>query len=344
MSGGHWIKLHRKISNWEWWDDVNTAHLFIHCLLRANFEDARWHGEVVKRGSFVTGREKLSKETGLTQQQVRTSLKKLQNTGEISVKSTNKYTVINICNYNDYQINDKHYQPTNNQQVTNNQPTNNQQVTSKNSNGGTIYEMSENLNGQISTNNQPNETDCNYNVSAGFNNRYQPTNNQQVTNNQPTNNQQVTTSKKNKEIKKNKEYISTTITDAVSFYLENFGQLAPITAEEIIAWINDTNEELVLHAMKIAIDRNNRSWGYVKGILKNWQNKNVKTVQQANAADTEFKNKQSTKRTSFSKNISKNKKEVVPKWMNQEKQEQQEITPDIEERRKNIEEWIKNGT
>lgn len=281
MSGGHWIKLHRKISNWEWWDDVNTAHLFIHCLLRANFEDARWHGEVVKRGSFVTGREKLSKETGLTQQQVRTSLKKLQNTGEISVKSTNKYTVINICNYNDYQINDKHYQPTNNQQVTNNQPTNNQQVT---------------------------------------------------------------TSKKNKEIKKNKEYISTTITDAVSFYLENFGQLAPITAEEIIAWINDTNEELVLHAMKIAIDRNNRSWGYVKGILKNWQNKNVKTVQQANAADTEFKNKQSTKRTSFSKNISKNKKEVVPKWMNQEKQEQQEITPDIEERRKNIEEWIKNGT
>ena len=281
MSGGHWIKLHRKISNWEWWDDVNTAHLFIHCLLRANFEDARWHGEVVKRGSFVTGREKLSKETGLTQQQVRTSLKKLQNTGEISVKSTNKYTVINICNYNDYQINDKHYQPTNNQQVTNNQPTNNQQVT---------------------------------------------------------------TSKKNKEIKKNKEYISTTITDAVSFYLENFGQLAPITAEEIIAWINDTNEELVLHAMKIAIDRNNRSWGYVKGILKNWQNKNVKTVQQANAADTEFKNKQSTKQTSFSKNISKNKKEVVPKWMNQEKQEQQEITPDIEERRKNIEEWIKNGT
>lgn len=66
-------------------------------------------------------------------------------------------------------------------------------------------------------------------------------------------------------------------------------------------------------------------------------------MQDVQALETEFTNKQA-KRTSFSKNISKNKKEVVPKWMNQEKQEQQEITPDIEERRKNIEEWIKNGT
>ena len=62
-------------------------------------------------------------------------------------------------------------------------------------------------------------------------------------------------------------------------------------------------------------------------------------MQDVQALETEFTNKQA-KRTSFSKN----KKEVVPKWMNQEKQEQQEITPDIEERRKNIEEWIKNGT
>ncbi len=119
------IKIHRRMLKWEWFSDVNTTHLFIYLLLIANWEDKKWQGLLIKRGQVVTGRKKISKDTGLTEQQVRTSLKKLILTNNITSKTTNKYTVITIENYDLYQQNNQ--QP--NQQVTINQPTNNQQVT-----------------------------------------------------------------------------------------------------------------------------------------------------------------------------------------------------------------------
>lgn len=119
------IKLHRKLLKWEWYNDNNTKILFIHLLLIANWEDKNWEGILLKRGQVVTGRKKLSKELGLTEQQIRTSLNKLKSTNEITTTPTNKYTIITINNYNLYQTN--HQQG--NQQVTNNQPTNNQQIT-----------------------------------------------------------------------------------------------------------------------------------------------------------------------------------------------------------------------
>ena len=33
MSG--WIKLHRKITEWEWYSDANTFRVFMHLLLTA---------------------------------------------------------------------------------------------------------------------------------------------------------------------------------------------------------------------------------------------------------------------------------------------------------------------
>ena len=119
------IVLNRKILRWGWYDDINTTRLFLHLLLIANWENKEWHGEVIKRGQVVTGREKLSKETKLTEQQVRTSLNKLISTNEITIKKTNKYSVITINNYGKYQD----YNQQNNQQITNKQPTNNQQIT-----------------------------------------------------------------------------------------------------------------------------------------------------------------------------------------------------------------------
>ena len=119
------IKIHRRMLKWEWFSDINTTHLFIYLLLIANWEDKKWKGLLIKRGQVVTGRKKISKDTGLTEQQVRTSLKKLISTNNLTSKTTNKYTIITIENYDLYQQNNQ--QP--NQQITNNQPTNNQQVT-----------------------------------------------------------------------------------------------------------------------------------------------------------------------------------------------------------------------
>ena len=124
-----WIKLHRKITKWEWYDDGNTFRVFLHLLLTANHEDSRYRGHKIPRGSVVTGRKTLAEHLRLSEQQVRTSLKKLNSTNEITSQSTNEFTIITICNYETYQDKNLANNQRNNQQITNNQPTDNQQIT-----------------------------------------------------------------------------------------------------------------------------------------------------------------------------------------------------------------------
>lgn len=111
-----WIKIHRKVLNWEWYDDINTKTLFFHLLLTANHQDKKWRGQIIKRGQKITSLEHLAKEVGLTIQQIRTSLNKLKSTSEITVKATNKFTLITIEKYSDYQINEKENNKQDNKQ------------------------------------------------------------------------------------------------------------------------------------------------------------------------------------------------------------------------------------
>jgi hypothetical protein len=121
-----WIKLHRKLLEWEWYDEPNTFRLFLHCLLKANHKDKKYRGEVITAGTFYTSRDLLSKETGLTGRQVRTSLNRLKTTNELTIKSSRKGTVIEVVNYTKYQVIDQQ----NDQQATNKRPTGDQQATS----------------------------------------------------------------------------------------------------------------------------------------------------------------------------------------------------------------------
>jgi hypothetical protein len=119
-----WIMLYRQFLEWEWYNDTNTKVLFIHLILKANHKDNRYKGRLVQRGTLLTGRSILSKEVGLSEQQVRTSLSKLKSTNEITIESTKQGTVIMIVNY------DKYQSATN--EVTTEQPTSNQRVTTNN--------------------------------------------------------------------------------------------------------------------------------------------------------------------------------------------------------------------
>jgi hypothetical protein len=101
------IKLHRKMLDWEWYDDPNTCRLFIHCLLRANWKACRWHGIEIQPGQFITSLQSLSDETLLTIRQVRVALSHLKMTGEVSVTRHSRCSVITVNNWNDYQGNDK---------------------------------------------------------------------------------------------------------------------------------------------------------------------------------------------------------------------------------------------
>lgn len=98
-----YIKLHRQITRWEWYTDVNTKSLFLHCLLMANHKDNQWRGIEIKRGSFITSLRKLATEIGLTVSQTRTSLKKLEMTQEITQQSHTHNTLIKVLNYEQYQ-------------------------------------------------------------------------------------------------------------------------------------------------------------------------------------------------------------------------------------------------
>ena len=135
-----WIKIHRKILDWEWFDKAEMVKLLIMFVCKANIEDKEWQGMVVRRGQFVTSLDKLSAESGFSKQKIRTCLKRFENTKEITIKSTNKYTIVTICNYESYQISEDSNQHA--EQHSNNIQTTNQQQQLKNIRTKEIYKES----------------------------------------------------------------------------------------------------------------------------------------------------------------------------------------------------------
>ena len=124
--GGGYIKLFRQLIDWEWYRDTNTFRVFLHLLLIANYEDRVCVGVNVPRGSAVITLPEISSELNLTVQQTRTALAHLKNTGEITVHPYNKFSVVEVRNYEKFQ--GGRYQQTN-QQPNNSQ--NNRQSTDK---------------------------------------------------------------------------------------------------------------------------------------------------------------------------------------------------------------------
>lgn len=116
-----WIKIHRKILDWEWYGDDNVFRVFFHLLLTVNHEPKRWRGIDIKVGQIITGRQSLAQQLGLSEQQIRTALNKLKSTNEITIVSTKQYSIITIQKWKNYQeVTSK---------STNEQPTSNQRAT-----------------------------------------------------------------------------------------------------------------------------------------------------------------------------------------------------------------------
>jgi hypothetical protein len=88
---------------WEWYDDPNTKAVFIHLLLTANWKETRYHGQVIHAGEAVYGRKALAEQLGLTEGKVKVALEHLQRTGEIIVRTTNKFSVASLVNWELYQ-------------------------------------------------------------------------------------------------------------------------------------------------------------------------------------------------------------------------------------------------
>jgi hypothetical protein len=108
---------------WEWYDDINTKVVFIHCLLKANWKSGSWHGIKYDAGQFITSLPTLAKETRLSVQNVRTALDHLKLTGEITDYRQANYRIITVVKWNEYQGDNRPFNiPLTDHQQTSNRP------------------------------------------------------------------------------------------------------------------------------------------------------------------------------------------------------------------------------
>ena len=124
-----WIKLHRGFTKFEWYQDANTMRVFLHLLITANHKEAKWQGNVIGRGQLITSHSNLANDLGLTIQNVRTSISKLKKSENVTVKSTSKFTMLSVCNYDTYQSEDAPTNTPTNKPLTGDQQTTNKPLT-----------------------------------------------------------------------------------------------------------------------------------------------------------------------------------------------------------------------
>ena len=131
-----WIKVPRRLLEWEWFNDKQTLQLFLYLSLSANVSDRRWCGIEVKRGQLITSINSIcadlknaKEKQPTTVQSIRTCLDRLEKAGAIKREATNKYTVITICNYGAFEDSATSKQQANNKRATNEQRASNIQTT-----------------------------------------------------------------------------------------------------------------------------------------------------------------------------------------------------------------------
>lgn len=112
------VIINRSIINWEWYTNINTCRLFEHILYTASFKDTTWRGIDVKRSELITSYNSLSNGTGLSIQNVKTALKNLKKSKDLTIKTTTKYQVITVLSYDKYTLPNKQSNKQTNRKVT----------------------------------------------------------------------------------------------------------------------------------------------------------------------------------------------------------------------------------
>ncbi len=101
-----YVSLWRKSLDSIVWKNPKLWRFWTWCLLKATHVDYRqvvgFQEVDLKIGEFIFGRKKCSEETGLSERTIRTCIKKL-NAEKLTIKTTNKYSIISIMNFEPYQ-------------------------------------------------------------------------------------------------------------------------------------------------------------------------------------------------------------------------------------------------
>ena len=103
------VKLNRKILDWKWYQDGTTFRVFVHLILKANVFDNDFQNITVHRGQLVTSYGRIAgdlgfyKNSNINVEPIRTAIRHLKKTGEITTERIQKGLLITINNYEKYQ-------------------------------------------------------------------------------------------------------------------------------------------------------------------------------------------------------------------------------------------------
>jgi len=120
--------LWRKTQNKGWYKNSKYIHLWVHLLFKANHKpkEFMWNNKIIiiKDGQLLTGRKSLERETGINEKTVDRILKLFENEQQIKQETTNKFRLITVINWKDYQGNEQQCeQQTGNRRATDGQQT-----------------------------------------------------------------------------------------------------------------------------------------------------------------------------------------------------------------------------
>lgn len=321
-----WIKLHREILDSDIWYDVTTFRLFIYLIAKASHQDGfKYRGITLNKGQYVRSYRKLADDLSYKEGRgfkkyslstIRACVKKLVDDERVTIEETNLGTLFSIVNYEKYQNDTSHFNTLN-----------------------TLESPNEARTEGRTGNNVNNYSNCN-GFSDLMHNSPNDLNDEVRTNAELMPNEVRTNAEQDQELKnlRIKEDISTTTpraNDAIVFYQNNFGMIRPVIAEELMDWIKDFGDEMVIKAMKRSLERNKPNWGYAKSILRSWHEKGIKTVEQVKAEDVEFRNQQQAR---FGNRQKQKQTEVIPDWFKDRRkgsyQNPQQLSPEDEEKAK----------
>ncbi|BFN04341.1 DnaD domain-containing protein [Clostridium tetani] len=87
----------------------------------------------------------------------------------------------------------------------------------------------------------------------------------------------------------------------IEFFNNNFHLITKYELDTLRSYEDDKLQPgLITLALQKAVDKNKRSLDYVKGILNNWLKNNIKTIEDAEAREKEFKRETEEKKTKYS--------------------------------------------
>ena len=101
MSG--WIRLHRRMREWQHYQENSVKAVFIDLLLSVSFEESWYKGVKIDPGCTPMSITTLEQHTGLSRKSVIHALKVLEESGEITRTITRNGCITRITNFTEYQ-------------------------------------------------------------------------------------------------------------------------------------------------------------------------------------------------------------------------------------------------